>query len=352
MVRALRRHGLAPLIIFTGQHPRLDLAGFGIGDCPAEHLECPGLQDPHAHAALVTKAVLARFLANPPQLLIVQGDTSSALGGAQAAKSAGIALAHVEAGLRSHDLKNPWPEEGFRRAIDGMADLLFAPTELSAANLRREGLRGRIAVTGNSGIDALFAVREGAGSPGAGASSEPCLLVTCHRRENWNAGVAGLSAALRTIASEGLARVEVVLHPNPTHSRRMRQMLIGAPSIVVRPPLGHQETIAAMLAARLVLSDSGGLQEEAAALGVPLLILRERTERPEAIACGSVELVGTEPKRIVEAVRRRLATPAGPEPALPFGDGQAGEMIAAIVQAWLEDRAAGPELALGRRSVG
>ena len=351
MVRALGRRGLAPLVIFTGQHPRLDLAGFGIGDCPVEHLECPGLEDPNAHVAVVGKAVLSRLLADPPQLVIVQGDTSSALGGAQAAKSAGIALAHVEAGLRSHDLKNPWPEEGFRRAIDGMADVLFAPTELSAANLRREGVRGSIAVTGNSGIDALFAARESAGLTAAAPSSEPCLLVTCHRRENWNAGVAGLSAALRTIASEGLARVEVVLHPNPSHSQRVRQMLIGAPSIAVRPPLGHQETIKAMLAARLVLSDSGGLQEEAAALGVPLLILRERTERPEAIACGSMELIGTEPKRIVEAVRRRLGSRAVPAPALPFGDGQAGEMIAAIVQAWLEDRTAGPGLAVGRRSV-
>lgn len=297
-------------------------------------LDCPGQRDPHAHAGQVSKAVLELFVAAPPELVIVQGDTSSALGGSLAAKSAGIALAHVEAGLRSHDRRHPWPEEEFRVAIDGMAELLFAPTELSAANLRRERVRGRIAVTGNSGIDALLAALKRR-AMSAQARPEPVLLVTCHRRENWGAGVAGLAAALRMIADDGLARVAVVLHPNRAHSQRMRQLLLGVPSILFCQPLGHEATIAAMIAARLVLSDSGGLQEEAAALGVPLLVLRERTERPEAIACGSIELVGTEPKRIVEAVRRLLGSTTRAVPAFPFGDGTAGERIAAIIEGWL-----------------
>lgn len=271
----------------------------------------------------------------PPDLVVVQGDTSSALGGALAAKSAAIPVAHVEAGLRTHDLRQPWPEEEFRVAIDAFAELLFAPTELGAANLRRERLRGRIHVTGNPGIDSLLAAKQGMT---VDASADPTILVTCHRRENWGAGVAGVAAALRTIAAERLARVQLILHPNPALSTRIRQMLLGLPPIDFCKPCDHSATIAAMLGASLVLSDSGGLQEEAAALGVPLLVLRDRTERPEAIACGSIELVGTDPKRIVAAVRRRLAAQTRPAPAFPFGDGNAGDRIAAIIDEWLAER--------------
>lgn len=285
--------------------------------------------------------MLGLILAAPPDLVIVQGDTSSALGGALAAKAARVSLAHVEAGLRSHDRRHPWPEEEFRVAIDGESELLFAPTELSAANLRRERVRGRIYITGNSGIDSLLAARGRLALP-AQDKRDLGLLVTCHRRENWGAGVAGLAAALRSIAGEGLARVEVVLHPNRAHSWRIRQLLLGAPSIKFLEPLGHEATIAAMLRARLVLSDSGGLQEEAAALGVPLLVLRDKTERPEAIACGNIELVGTEPGRIVEAVRRRLSQTGRAGPAFPFGAGGASDRIAAIVEEWLAERALPP----------
>jgi len=350
---ALAAVGRPPLIVFSGQHPRLEPEAHGLGGFPAIQLSCPGMDDPHAHAGAVSKAILELLLPDPPQLLIVQGDTSTALGGALAARTAGIALAHVEAGLRSHDLRHPWPEEEFRSAIDQFADLLFAPTELSAANLRRERVRGRIFVTGNSGIDALLAARAKAAPPElprAGAS----LLVTCHRRENWQSGLAGVAAALRAIAADDLARVELILHPNPALAARARQLLLGVPAIAFRDPCGHSETIAAMLACDLVLSDSGGLQEEAAALGVPLLLLREKTERPEGIACGSIELVGTDPKRIVAAVRRRLADGAACTPALPFGDGKAGERIAAIIGDWLDEAGGGlsPNFATCPRQVG
>lgn len=225
-------------------------------------------------------------------------------------------------------------------AIDGDAELLFAPTELSAANLRRERVRGQIHVTGNSGIDAVMVARQEVATP-VRDGGIPRLLVTCHRRENWDDGLDGVAAALRAIASNGLARAEVILHPNPSLARRVRDMLSGQFNIAFRPPCGHSDTVSAMLGADLVLSDSGGIQEEATALGVPLLVLRDKTERPEAIACGNIELVGTDPGRIVAAVRRRLDRCGAAAPTLPFGDGRAGERIAAIIAEWLTERAEG-----------
>ena len=296
-------------------------------------LDCAGQADPHAHVGAVSKAIVPVLRATAPDLVVVQGDTSSALGGALAANMAGAALAHVEAGLRSHDRRRPWPEEEFRIAIDRDSDLLFAPTELSVANLRRERVSGAIHVTGNSGIDAALAVRRGLDARARQAG--PTLLVTCHRRENWGRGIGGIASALRAIAAEGLARVAVILHPNPDLSRHIRNLLSDEAHIALREPCPHSAMIEAMVACDLVLSDSGGIQEEAAAFGVPLLVLREKTERPEGIACGTLELVGTDPDCIIRAVRRRLCTNSRTIEALPFGDGRAGERIARIIDEWL-----------------
>jgi UDP-N-acetylglucosamine 2-epimerase (non-hydrolysing) len=325
-------------LLFSGQHPGLDPVDFGLHLYPAAHLGCAGQIDPHAHVGTVSKAVADALAGIMPELVVVQGDTSTALAGALAAKLAGISVAHVEAGLRSHDRRHPWPEEEFRIAIDRDAELLFAPTELSAANLRRERVRGWVRVTGNTGIDSVLAVRRRLQALGAGEGAR--LLVTCHRRENWGDGVNGVAAALRNLAAEAIGRIDVLLHPNPALAGRVRELLRGHEAIILRQPAGHTETIAAMLRSQLVLSDSGGMQEEAAALGVPLLVLRETTERPEAVACGNVELVGTEPDRIVRAVRRRLNGTALAPATLPFGDGRAGERIAAIIEEWLGESGA------------
>ena len=303
-------------------------------------MACPGQEDPHVHVGLVSAAVQASLATAAPALVVVQGDTSSALGAALAARLAGIRVAHVEAGLRSHDRRRPWPEEEFRIAIDGLSELLFAPTQLSAANLYRERVPGRVHVTGNSGIDAVLCVRQGmAVTVGDGAM--PRVLSTCHRRENWGDGINGTAAALKQITNSAIARAEVILHPNPAVSRQVRAQLAGQHGIAFREPCGHSETVAAMLRADLVLSDSGGLQEEATTLGVPLLVLRDKTERPEAIACGNIELVGTDCDRIVAAVRRRLKGTEAIAAALPFGDGRASERIAAIIGEWLEERSEG-----------
>jgi UDP-N-acetylglucosamine 2-epimerase (non-hydrolysing) len=343
IAHALADLGEPPGLLVTGQHPGLELADHRLDSFFATSLGCPGQPDPMLHAELVRAALNRVLLLNFPELLIVQGDTSSALGGALAANELGIPLAHVEAGLRTYDPNLPWPEEENRVAIDRLSELLFAPTSGNAANLRREQLSGRIHITGNSGIDAL------AGMVGplpvrAGRRWLPRrqfkLLVTCHRRENWAAGLERLAVALVTLAQKNVS-ADVVLPPNPRVTERMHRLLGGKRGISLIPPLSHAATIAAMRAADLVLSDSGGMQEEAPALGVPLLILRDKTERPEGLATGTMELVGTDPQQIIAAVERlkgnrRLLKEMG-RPCLPFGDGQAAPRIAKICLEYLEE---------------
>jgi UDP-N-acetylglucosamine 2-epimerase (non-hydrolysing) len=266
-------------------------------------------------------------------LVLVQGDTSSALGGALAGRRAGISLGHVEAGLRTHDDRNPWPEEGFRKRIDALSQLLFAPTELSAANLRREGMRGAIHVTGNTAADAVPGIT--ARSHRERSSGKFRLLVTCHRRESWGDGLTGIADALRRIAASSFVTVDFVLHPNPNVAMRFRNLLAETPGLVLHRPQTHDEMLARMHAADLILSDSGGMQEEAPILRVPLLVLRDCTERPEAIASGNIAMVGRDPQRIVSEVMRLRGDPAALEamrhPAQPYGDGRASERIADVI---------------------
>ena len=250
-------------------------------------------------------------------------------------------MAHVEAGLRTYDPRMPWPEEEYRTAIDARANLLFAPTETSAANLRAETVQGEIHVTGNTGIDALLGVIP---PPAASLVIEklPRILVTCHRRESWSEGLRSISAALTTIARDGNALIDVVLHPNPHVAATIRQLLDSTGGISLIAPCSHSELVRRMCDAELVLSDSGGIQEEASALGAPLLILREKTERPECLASGNARLVGTSTERIVAEVRRLLENPferlAMARTAFPFGDGHAGPRIAGIITSWLKQR--------------
>jgi UDP-N-acetylglucosamine 2-epimerase (non-hydrolysing) len=337
------------LLLFTGQHP-LDAADYGLGSYWSVDLGCPGGGEPRAHALKV--AVAAAPLLAGMQTVIVQGDTSSALGAALAASSARVPIAHVEAGLRSHDRMRPWPEEDFRVEIDRLAQLLFAPTELSAANLRRERVRGSIHVTGNTGVDAVLRMERRRWAPAARAL--PKLLVTCHRRESWGLGLAGIAGALRSIAEQRIASIDLLLHPNPATAAYVRSLLLGCDGVALHRALGHRATIDAMLDADGVLSDSGGMQEECAALGVPLLVLRERTERPEAIACGQMRLVGTGTEPIVGAVRRLLHGGDGgqrPDQQGPYGSGRAGEQIAEVVAGWLECASGGSPTVETRRPV-
>jgi len=334
-------------LVLTGQHPGLDPVDFGLGGFCSINLGCPGESDPHRHVATVSRA-LQPLLPSAPDLLVVQGDTSSALGAALAGFAARVPVAHVEAGLRTHDPFLPWPEEEYRTAIDADADLLFAPTELAASNLRAENVPGEIRVTGNSGIDALLDVASRLPPPSMRDGGAKKLLVTCHRRESWHEGLASIATALIELASRDVES-DFILHPNAFVAANMRQLLGGTRGIRLLEPCGHEALLRLMRDADLVLSDSGGIQEEAPALGVPLLVLRDKTERPEGLAAGSSILVGTNKERIVAEVRRLLGDPvalaAMSRPVLPFGDGHAGPRIAAIIMAWLQQRSLTRQLA-------
>jgi UDP-N-acetylglucosamine 2-epimerase (non-hydrolysing) len=348
VARALSARGAQPKLIVTGQHHALDPAEFGLAAFPAMRLDCPGEEDPHEHVRRVTAAFLP-FLKQPPDLLIVQGDTSSALGAALAAFTAGVPVAHVEAGLRTHDPLLPWPEEEYRTAIDASADLLFAPTHAAATNLRAEQVSGRIHVTGNTGVDAVLSVAAHLPPPSQHDGGAPRVLVTCHRRESWDQGLEAIAAALVQLASEGAARIDMVLHPNEFVAATMRRLLGNTPSISLLAPCSHGELVRRMRDADLVLSDSGGIQEEAPALGIPLLVLREKTERPEGLAAGNARLVGTSAPRIVEEARRLLRDPveraAMARPSFPYGDGHAAPRIAEIIEEWLGSQAASRQFA-------
>ncbi len=347
----LARRSVAVHLYLTGQHPGLELADHGLRHFPTTPLGCVGRHDPIEHVEDVTAALERVLRRAPPTLIVVQGDTSSALGGARAAARCELLLAHVEAGLRSFDLASPWPEEQFRIEIDRLSDLLFAPTATAAANLYREGCQGTLQVTGNSGIDALFAQLKTMPryrrrrAPRVGLK----LLVTCHRRENWGTGLSSLSTALTTLARRGEVTIDVVLHPNPQVSQTVFGYLGDEPRVRLIAPLGHRAMIEAMCRADLILSDSGGVQEEAPALGVPLLVLRAATERPECVSAGNALLVGTGSERISEAVSRLLADRAALAamaiPRLLFGDGQSAPRIAEHMLDWLAARTLKPSLA-------
>jgi UDP-N-acetylglucosamine 2-epimerase (non-hydrolysing) len=265
LAQALHTQGNTPVVVLTGQHSQLDPATFGLAALPSLRLRCPAKSDPRLHAESVANALAPALRGSErPDLLIVQGDTSSALGGALAATAAGVPLAHVEAGLRSHDLALPWPEEGNRVAIDRLSHLLFAATEENAANLVEEQVGGEIHVTGNTAIDALFDVVAGL-PPRIKSHGLPRLLVTCHRRENWGATFTPIGLALIDLAQQPWLRIEFVLHSNPAMAAAARLLLGGHPRIRLLSPMDHRAMVGAIRSAHILLSDFGGIQEEAGA---------------------------------------------------------------------------------------
>ncbi len=305
-----------------------------------------------ALTARVLSAVSAVIGETRPDLVLVHGDTATALAAALAAFQARIPLGHVEAGLRSFDLARPWPEEGNRIAIDCLADLLFAPTEGAAQNLQREyGRRGRILVTGNTGIDALLSVVRrldtdpalqktvGRALPALDPARR-LILVTAHRRESFGGGLAGICRALVALAARGDVEILWPLHPNPAVCGTVAAVLAGSTGVRLTEPVGYAEMVALMRRAALIVTDSGGIQEEAPALGRPALVLRDVTERPEALASGVVRLVGTDPARILAEAARLLddaeAYAEAARPVFAYGDGRAAERIVAEIERWLD----------------
>lgn len=346
VVRALRaRPGVKPLIIVTGQHRQmLDLVFEAFGERPDIDLD---LMTPGQTLTEITTRVLQRMSAlyaeHEPALVLVHGDTTTAMAAALAAFYARVAVGHVEAGLRSHDLEQPWPEEYNRLSIDAVAKLLFAPTAMAAENLRRESPSARqIEITGNTGIDALLyiAAKIGDGSLRpegvAIAPGRRLILVTGHRRESFGGGFDRICDAIARIAQRDDVTLIYPVHLNPNVKEVVTRRLYGLDNVQLIPPVGYVEMVALMKAAALVLTDSGGIQEEAPALGKPVLVMREVTERPEAVEAGVASLVGTDADLIVGEVSRLLddhayyATRA--RPIFPYGDGKAAERIAASVE--------------------
>lgn len=268
-----------------------------------------------------------------PDALMVQGDTTTALSAALAAFHHGIPVAHVEAGLRTYDLAAPFPEEANRTLIARIAAWNYAPTQSAAAALRAEKVPGEIIDTGNTVVDALLQTAAKVGEPRTALTRSRLVLITGHRRENFGER---FEQAFRAIAllAETYADVDFVypVHLNPRVRGHAHALLGGRTNVQLLPPVSYPELIALLKRAYLVLTDSGGIQEEAPSFGVPVLIMRDKTERPEAVEAGVAQLVGTSGDAIFQRVSELLDDPARRAAIAPirnpFGDGKASERIA------------------------
>jgi len=343
-----RSEAVQSCLCSTGQHREMlhqALDDFGL--VPDVDL---GLMQPGQTLSQVASRLLAAIepvLAQiQPDWILVQGDTTTVMASAIAAHHARVKVGHVEAGLRTGDRANPFPEEMNRVVTDAISDLCFAPTARAREALLAEGIHPkRIVVTGNTVVDALRWMQ---GRPSRALPDEllalprdtKLVLVTAHRRESFGAPLARICAALAELASlsEGRWHIVYPVHPNPQVREPVYRALSGVPGITLLSPLDHSVLIGLMARCRLVLTDSGGIQEEAPSLGVPVLVLREATERPEGIEAGVTRLVGTGEARIVAEALTLLqdgqAHAAMARAQNPYGDGHAAERIVeAIVDA-------------------
>lgn len=278
-----------------------------------------------------------------PQLIFVQGDTTTAFAAALTAFYHQIPIAHVEAGLRTDNLYNPYPEEANRRLISQIAQLHFAPTTLAVQNLEKSGVTGEVHHTGNTVIDTLLTVADNQPKcdiPNLDWSRYRVLLATVHRRENWGKPLAdilqGFNSILDSFPDTALL---LPLHRNPTVREPIQSALGAHPRVFLTEPLDYSELVGAIHRCYLLLTDSGGLQEEAPSLGKPVLVLRETTERPEAVAAGTAKLIGTNPQAIFDHTSKLLEdSELYNQMAMainPFGDGQASIRITKIAQDYL-----------------
>lgn len=349
LVRRLRDDArFTTRVVVTGQHREMVAAIDAFFDIvPDRDLAVmqPGQTLPELSAALF--ASISQVLAlERPDAVVVHGDTASAALTALAGYYAGVQVVHLEAGLRSGDLHSPYPEEGNRRIIGQLAELHLAPTERAALNLVFEQVPPeRIAITGNTVIDALHtAVRIPAPYPdprieAAVAGGERIVVVTAHRRESWGSGLAQVAEAIADVlATRGDVRIVLPLHPNPLVRAAIEPTLGGHPRVVLTEPLDYPAFSRLLADAYCVVTDSGGIQEEAPSLGKPVLVIRDTTERPEVIDAGAARLVGTDRSSVAAELsallddrdgRYRRMAAAGS----PYGDGHAAERAVAAIAA-------------------
>ena len=300
--------------------------------------------------ARVLEALEPVLAAESPDMVLVQGDTTTTLAAALAAFYHRIPVGHVEAGLRTGDLSQPFPEEMNRLLTARVADLHFAPTGRAASNLAAEGIApDRIYVTGNTGIDAVLYVRDALASGALSQAGWPffdaarrLIVVTSHRRENFGNGFVREMRALARIATRPDVEIVYPVHRNPNVLEPAHELLGGRANVHLIEPLAYVPFVDLLRRSCLIITDSGGIQEEAPSLGKPVLVLREKTERPEAVEAGTVKLVGTDEDRIVEEAERLLDD--GDEYRRmtrvhnPYGDGQACRRIGEVLSAWFVGR--------------
>lgn len=345
--RALRARpeGVDLTVVSTGQHD--DLMESVLSDLDLSLDRNLGIMRPDQNLYDIGIECLAglrdTLRALRPDILVVQGDTATVFFGALAGFYERCEVAHVEAGLRSHDKWAPFPEEMYRRLTDALADHFFAPTPGARENLVREGVAAeRVNVTGNTVIDAVQRLASSATTidnpelEAALGSGRRIILVTAHRRESFGEPIREALGALRTLAETHPEDLFVYpVHPNPNVQGPAREILGPVENFQLCEPLSYADLVQALSRAWLVITDSGGIQEEAPSFGVPVLVLRQVTERPEGVAAGAVEVVGTSRNRIIE-LGERLLDDEGAHRRMaqarnPYGDGHAGERIADIL---------------------
>jgi UDP-N-acetylglucosamine 2-epimerase (non-hydrolysing) len=351
VVSALKAcEGIDTLVTVTAQHRQmLDqvLELFGIVPDVDLDLMTPGQQLPDLFARIL-QGMSGVFARERPDLVLVHGDTSTTLATALAAFYARVPVGHVEAGLRTGNMAAPWPEEANRRLTAPLASLHFAPTQIAGDNLLREGIDpAQIHVTGNTVVDALVSVAERIASDPALADAlasrfaflDPgrrLVLVTGHRRENFGAGFEQICLALRDLAARGDVQILYPVHLNPNVQDPVQRLLSGVPGVHLIEPQDYLPFVYLMTRSHLILTDSGGIQEEAPSLGKPVLVLRETTERPEAVAAGTVRLVGTDRAAIVTEASRLLDDDEAylkmSRAHNPYGDGRSARRIADLLR--------------------
>lgn len=335
-------------VVLTGQHKEMVAQVMALFQLtPDRDLE---LMTPRQTLTHVTCSALEglrkEFGENRPDLVLVQGDTTTAFAAALAAFYDQIPVGHVEAGLRTDNLYDPFPEEANRRLISQVAQLHFAPTAQSAKNLQASGVVGEIHTTGNTVIDALLLMAAAAPScevPGLDWQKQRVILATVHRRENWGTPLKDIATGfLKVLERHPDTALLLPLHKNPTVREPLQEWLGDHPRVFLTEPLDYDRLVAAIRSCTLLLTDSGGLQEEAPSLGKPVLVLRRTTERPEAVEAGTAKLIGTSSEAIERETCLLLenseAYAAMAKAHNPFGDGKASERIVATSAAYLANR--------------
>ncbi len=340
----------SPVVCVTGQHREMLKQVLDVFKVDPDY--DLALMQPNQTLTGFTARLLAALepvlLQVKPALVVVQGDTTTSFCGSLAAFQSGIPVAHVEAGLRTWDFKAPFPEEFNRTAISRLATLHYAPTRWAADNLRREGIPEKdIEITGNTGIDAVLAVKQGleegrlTPAPWQIRNGKKLIVVTAHRRENFGDGFAQIGAAVSDLARREDVQIVWPVHPNP-NVRSTVNSLRKLPNIDLIEPVEYVAFVDLLRRAYLLITDSGGIQEEGPSLGKPILVLRDKTERPEAVAAGTVRLVGNNREKIVLEATRLLDDNAEYDRMAqiqnPYGDGQACRRISESIKSFLESR--------------